>query len=71
MQLQALDASSVLGQAMAGLTPNERRVLDLCYGEGMTHAEIASCLDRPLGTVKTWIRKAIRSMREHMQPPSE
>ena len=70
MQILALDASPVLSQAMAGLTANERRVLNLCYCEGMTHSEIARRLDQPLGTVKTWIRKAVRSMRERMQSPS-
>lgn len=70
-QLLTLEAPHILRQAMAKLTANERLVLDLCYREGMTHAEIADCLDRPLGTVKTWLRRAVLSMRECLDCSSD
>ena len=63
----SLEVSTLLDEALERLTENERLVLDLCYAEGMTHVEIATCLDRPLGTVKTWIRKALQTMRMHLE----
>ena len=38
----------------------------LSYVEGCSHAEIASQLEAPLGTVKSWIRRALTSLRECM-----
>jgi RNA polymerase sigma-70 factor, ECF subfamily len=61
------ETSHLLAQAMASLTANQRLVLDLCYWEGMTQEEIADRLQRPLGTVKTWIRKALGSLRTVLQ----
>lgn len=61
------ETSHLLAQAMGSLTANQRLVLDLCYWEGMTQEEIADRLQRPLGTVKTWIRRALGSLRTVLQ----
>jgi RNA polymerase sigma-70 factor (ECF subfamily) len=46
--------------------PREQRIaLDLCYQEGLSHNEIAVRMNRPLGTVKTWVRNALQAIREH------
>lgn len=42
-----------LDRALAGLAPDQRAVVALCFGEGMSHAEAAAALDMPLGTVKS------------------
>jgi RNA polymerase sigma factor (sigma-70 family) len=41
------------------LPDRDRQLLELIYFEGFTHAEAAEALDLPLGTVKTWVRRAI------------
>jgi len=50
--------------AVTGLPPNERRALEMVYYEGLTQAEIATTLDAPLGTVKSWCRRGLLALRE-------
>lgn len=49
--------------ALAELTGDERRVLELAYWQGLTQAEIAEETDTPLGTVKSWMRRGLLRMR--------
>jgi RNA polymerase sigma-70 factor (ECF subfamily) len=51
-------------EAMTRLRPQHRRVLEMAFGEGLTHAEIAGLIREPLGTVKTWVRTALKVLRE-------
>jgi RNA polymerase sigma-70 factor, ECF subfamily len=53
--------------ALATLGPKPREALELAYFRGLTQAEIASELDAPLGTVKTWIRQAMLTLREALR----
>lgn len=39
----------------------------LAYTHGLTHGEIAARLQVPLGTAKSWIRRALHSLKECMQ----
>jgi len=41
-------------------------VLELAYFEGMSQTEMAERMKQPLGTVKTWVRTALRSLREEI-----
>ena len=51
------------------LPENKRVVLSLCFVNGMTHAEIARAVDRPLGTIKSWIRTALLALRTQLENP--
>lgn len=53
--------------AMDRLTPLQREALDLAYFGGHTHNEVAARLDIPLGTAKTRIRDALRSLRTNLE----
>jgi RNA polymerase sigma-70 factor (ECF subfamily) len=58
--------SRVLCGCIAALDPVHRQALMLAYARDMSHAEVAAHLGRPLGTVKTHIRRAIFLLRECM-----
>ena len=49
--------------ALATLPPDQRRVLEMAYFDGLTQASIAERLDIPLGTVKTRTLAAMRKLR--------
>lgn len=52
---------------MAGLTPQQKKAIELAYFEGMSHSEIAAALKEPLGTVKSWIRNGLLRLKEGLQ----
>ena len=52
------------------LTARQRLVLNLSYVEGMSHREIARSLNRPLGTIKTWLRTALQTLSVQLGPGS-
>jgi RNA polymerase sigma-70 factor, ECF subfamily len=59
---------STCREAVGGLPPDQRRVLELAYYEGLTHQEIAERTGTPLGTVKTRIRLGLMKLRERVRP---
>jgi RNA polymerase sigma-70 factor (ECF subfamily) len=46
------------------LEPLRRQAITLAYIQGLTHGELAGRLGVPLGTVKSWIRRSLSSLRE-------
>lgn len=46
------------------LNPDRRKILRMCYFDGLTHREVSENLDVPLGTVKSRIRSSILILRE-------
>lgn len=50
--------------ALGGLRAEQRVALELAYYRGLSHSEIAAELDLPLGTVKTRIALAAKSLRD-------
>jgi RNA polymerase sigma-70 factor (ECF subfamily) len=49
--------------ALAMLPENQRRVLEMAYFRGLSQTEIAADLDASLGTVKSWTRRGLISLR--------
>ena len=52
--------------ALSKLSPPQREAIELAYFEGMSQTEIATRMSQPLGTVKTWMRRALHQMREEL-----
>jgi RNA polymerase sigma-70 factor (ECF subfamily) len=48
------------------LNPNQRMVIELAYFEGLSQSEMADRLKQPLGTVKTWVRSALKALRDEL-----
>jgi RNA polymerase sigma-70 factor (ECF subfamily) len=52
--------------ALDKLQPNHRTVMELAYFEGMSQTEMSAKMGQPLGTIKTWVRTALRSLRDEL-----
>jgi RNA polymerase sigma-70 factor (ECF subfamily) len=52
--------------AMDKLAPNYRTVMELAYFEGLSQSEMAAKMGQPLGTIKTWVRTALQSLRDDL-----
>jgi RNA polymerase sigma-70 factor (ECF subfamily) len=64
--LLSSDNARVLKTAMEKLSPNLRQVIELAYFEGLTQTEMAERMGQPLGTVKTWVRSALKNLRDDL-----
>ncbi len=62
MLSQASDARA-LSHCMEGLSAQQRQSVALAFYDGLTHAEVASHLGQPLGTVKSWVRRALTALK--------
>jgi len=60
----ASDKARIIRAALEKLAPNQREVIELAYFEGLTQTEMAERMGQPLGTVKTWVRTALKNLRE-------
>lgn len=56
------DAAALHG-CLGGLEEDRRRLLALAFVEGLSHSEVAERVKMPLGTVKSWIRRSLQSLR--------
>jgi RNA polymerase sigma-70 factor (ECF subfamily) len=52
-----------LAACMERLSPAQRQSVALAFFDGLSHAEVADQLREPLGTVKSWVRRALATLR--------
>ena len=62
----SIDRARRLKSAFEKLNPNQRMVIELAYFEGLSQSEMAERLKQPLGTVKTWVRSALKTLRDDL-----
>ena len=65
--LSLIEQSSLVRTALSSLHPSQREALEQAYFEGLSHTEIAQVLNKPLGTVKTYIRQGLIRLRQIMR----
>jgi len=66
----ASDEARRIRAALFKLAPQQREVIELAYFGGLTQTEIAERLGQPLGTVKTWVRTALKNLRDELGAPA-
>ena len=57
-----------LRAAMADLSVEQRKVLELAYFRGLSQSEIAEHLGEPIGTIKARARRGMIHLRDRMKP---
>jgi RNA polymerase sigma-70 factor (ECF subfamily) len=63
---RASDARA-LGQCMEGLSAQQRQSVALAFFDGLSHAEVADSMRQPLGTVKSWVRRALMTLKNCLE----
>lgn len=63
-RLAARQNNTRLRDCLAQLDGRTRGLIVLAFVEGLSHAQIAARLDLPLGSLKTWIRRGLLSLRK-------
>ncbi len=67
-QLLANAEADALHRCLEQLEEAQRRVVLLAFIDGLSHSELAVRLQAPLGTVKSWVRRALLSLRRCLEP---
>ena len=70
-EMEARELGSAIERAIASLRPEYRSCILLRHVEGRSYEEIASTLDLPLGTVKTYIHRARHELRRALEHTRE
>jgi len=60
------DKARIVKTAIQKLSANQRQVIELAYFEGLSQSEMAERMGQPLGTVKTWVRTALKNLRDEL-----
>jgi RNA polymerase sigma factor (sigma-70 family) len=56
-----------LNHCMDHLSPPQRQSVALAFFDGLSHAEVAEHLKQPLGTVKSWVRRALQTLKNCLE----
>jgi len=60
-----------LESALDVLEPRQKQIVILKYFEDLTIREIAAAMQYPDGTIKTWLYKALRKLKDYMRKDGE
>jgi RNA polymerase sigma-70 factor, ECF subfamily len=67
LEPEVRDRAQRIRQALGSLPEEQRRSLELAFFGGLTHEEIASKLNAPLGTIKARIRRGLLKLRDSLK----
>lgn len=60
-------SSEAIRRCIEALDESPRRAILLAYYEGLTHEEVALRLAAPLGTIKSWMRRALMRLKQCLE----
>ncbi|WGM31250.1 sigma-70 family RNA polymerase sigma factor [Brevundimonas sp. NIBR11] len=60
-----------LDEALKSLSETERLCVSLCHGAGLSHPEIATAMNLPLGTVKSHVKRGLDKLRARLAPAGD
>jgi RNA polymerase sigma-70 factor (ECF subfamily) len=63
MLTQAAQAQA-LAHCVDALSAEQQQCVALAYYQGLSHSEVAQHLRQPLGTVKSWVRRALMALKD-------
>lgn len=63
-EVEARDQAHRLRDCLEELDPEQRQSIALAFFHGLSHSELAGHLRRPLGTVKTHVRRGLARLRD-------
>ena len=69
--LSQASQARALDQCLEKLSALQRQSVALAFFHGLSHAEVASQLRQPLGTVKSWVRRALMTLKSCLQGAAE
>ncbi|WP_284124503.1 sigma-70 family RNA polymerase sigma factor [Parerythrobacter aestuarii] len=58
-----VEDAEALQRCLETLQDDHRRSIRLAFFDGLTHSELASKVDAPLGTIKSWIRRGLSGLK--------
>ena len=62
--LSRASEARALSHCMQALSPQQRQSVALAFFDGLSHAEVAEHMREPLGTVKSWVRRALMVLKD-------
>lgn len=69
LDMSSMDTEIALAlrECLSLLDPDQRKSLMLAFYEGLTHSELSQRLIKPLGTIKSWIRRSLLQVRKCLE----
>jgi RNA polymerase sigma-70 factor (ECF subfamily) len=62
--LSRASEARALSHCLQALSAQQRQSVALAFFDGLSHAEVAQAMRQPLGTVKSWVRRALLALRD-------
>jgi RNA polymerase sigma-70 factor, ECF subfamily len=66
-ELERARSASAVARCLADLEARQRQAIALAFYDGLSHAELASHMREPLGTVKTWVRRGLLKLKSCLE----
>lgn len=62
--LQRAGQAQAVSHCLGELSAQQQQCVALAFYQGLSHAEVAEHLAQPLGSVKSWVRRALMSLKD-------